>query len=431
MNKMKKVNYLSILYIGLLMSVISGCTSYPAYEITDELFVNRSYLNMLIGEQIKITASPADVPLTWTSSDEDVVTVNQTGLVTGVGEGLAEIFVTQGTSRTSVPVNVDIPTVDRVFIAGLENSSKMWIAIETLSDRVETVRIFWNSDRDSMDFAVNNRIVSMIDTIVYSGNDYIFHVVSIDRLGNRSRASEIVPRFVRNRNIVLAFDNEGVITIKWGDGNIEYIDHCLVSYVNLDGLPVSRIVYPAEMTTVINDYASGLSYATVFVPTSTDTIRVADSSLEISQKQKLDKTGWIATASDQDAASGNVPANTVDNNYSSVWHSQWTPSTVPLPHWIMIDMKKECIATRIETRRRSSASYTKTLMYYISNTPTPSDLSVWTKIAEGMYPSNTGDNLLTLDITGLFSGRYLLLYLVDSHSGQNCTVAEIDVYGYN
>jgi len=45
----------------------------------------------------------------WSSGDESVATVDQNGLVTGVGNGLAEIFITAGDAADSIYVDVHDP----------------------------------------------------------------------------------------------------------------------------------------------------------------------------------------------------------------------------------------------------------------------------------------------------------------------------------
>jgi galactose oxidase len=50
----------------------------------------------------------------------------------------------------------------------------------------------------------------------------------------------------------------------------------------------------------------------------------------------LSTTGWTASASDQQ--SGYPARNAIDGNKATVWHSKFSPTTVPLPHSITIDM---------------------------------------------------------------------------------------------
>jgi hypothetical protein len=102
---MKKDNYCNILYIALL-GLVCGCAKYPAYEITNPPFVNKTSLNMYIGDNEQLIASSIDEDFKWSSDNEDVASVNRTGLVTAVGEGLASIIVSSYNAETKVDVRV-------------------------------------------------------------------------------------------------------------------------------------------------------------------------------------------------------------------------------------------------------------------------------------------------------------------------------------
>jgi hypothetical protein len=107
----KFINHLCII---LLISFLSGCTRYPAYEITESPFVNKTSLEMYIGDQMQVTASPVNANFKWTSKNEAVATVNQTGLVKAVGEGLTTILVESDNEqiRIDVIVKIFIPLID-------------------------------------------------------------------------------------------------------------------------------------------------------------------------------------------------------------------------------------------------------------------------------------------------------------------------------
>src|SRR5260370_33005668 len=50
----------------------------------------------------------------------------------------------------------------------------------------------------------------------------------------------------------------------------------------------------------------------------------------------LGSSGWTATASDQER--GYPASNAIDGNSTPFWHSNYTPTAVPLPHNITRDM---------------------------------------------------------------------------------------------
>lgn len=67
--------------------------------------------------------------------------------------------------------------------------------------------------------------------------------------------------------------------------------------------------------------------------------------LAIAPETAVSATGWTATASDADPG---YPASAVlDGNNATFWHSNFTPTATPLPHWIMIDMKRARTVSRL------------------------------------------------------------------------------------
>ncbi len=72
------------------------------------------------------------------------------------------------------------------------------------------------------------------------------------------------------------------------------------------------------------------------------------------QTVDLARDGWTATASDQETASENgAAANVLDGEAATHWHSKWSGTAAPLPHWITIDMKsaREVSAIGYQPRR--------------------------------------------------------------------------------
>lgn len=70
--------------------------------------------DVLLGEEIKLTAtvSPENADygqIEWTSSDESIITVNETGTVTGVGVGTATITAKAGDAEGTSQITVVIP----------------------------------------------------------------------------------------------------------------------------------------------------------------------------------------------------------------------------------------------------------------------------------------------------------------------------------
>ena len=57
------------------------------------------------------------------------------------------------------------------------------------------------------------------------------------------------------------------------------------------------------------------------------------------QGQPLPRAAWSVTADSAEVvAEGGGAANAIDGNPASFWHTQWSPSSPPPPHWIQLDL---------------------------------------------------------------------------------------------
>lgn len=105
---------------------------YACTAVSPEVSINESVFSVGVGETGQLTTSTVDVfasdtpTYSWTSDDEDVATVDNTGLVTGVAAGTANITVTMSlnghdyTDSLEVTVNAAAATV--VEMATLDTS---------------------------------------------------------------------------------------------------------------------------------------------------------------------------------------------------------------------------------------------------------------------------------------------------------------------
>jgi hypothetical protein len=188
---------------------------------------------------------------------------------------------------------------------------------------------------------------------------------------------------------------------------------------------------PNEASTLCPNAKTGSTYEhrSLYVPTnSIDTFYMEWTPITvILAPVKFNKSSWsVISWSDEQANDGGGAVVLINGVFGDFWHSRWQAPAAPLPHWAIIDMRASKEIVRIDTYRRRGNTDTKSVWYYVGDDPDPNAAS-WTKIAEGTYSS--GD-LLTLTATVSATGRYLKIYLPDSNNGQNTSVAEIDVFGY-
>jgi hypothetical protein len=140
----------NIFYIVLLI-LVCGCTEYPAYEVTNLPFVNKTSLNMYIGDETQLTASPAGENFVWSSENEAVATVTQTGLVTAVGEGLSTIVVKSASDEVTVDVRVRI-FIHLTDISLVQTSVRLYVGDKMqvwaypVPDNASDVTFTWRSE---------------------------------------------------------------------------------------------------------------------------------------------------------------------------------------------------------------------------------------------------------------------------------------------
>lgn len=143
----------------------------------------------------KVVTDPADADVksvTWESSDEDVVTVDENGIVTVVGKGTATITVTVDGKTATVPVSVTVPitgiTLDKTEVEVYKNA-KAEIVVTATPEGAE-----WSeldaSLRSGSDFAT----VEVVDgKVVVTGLAEGTAVVEV--VANKATTGELVKLF--------------------------------------------------------------------------------------------------------------------------------------------------------------------------------------------------------------------------------------------
>ena len=70
---------------------------------------------------------------------------------------------------------------------------------------------------------------------------------------------------------------------------------------------------------------------------------------------KLDRTNWVAYA-DSWQPNGNEPMYAIDGNEGTFWHTEWSPVTPTLPHWLIVDMQNPYMVNGYEYLPRQDGS---------------------------------------------------------------------------
>jgi hypothetical protein len=329
------------------------------------------------------------------------------------------------------------PKVNSLVFFNGKNRVLMWFWLLE-SPNVRSVDVFWDNNTEPLSVPVTPS-AGLDSLAVYipltEEKAYTFYVRTTDIFGNHSLSElgsatsygAIYESALTNRRVRSAETTGSTTTIQWYSPIDDYA-FSEVRYTDVNN--EERIVraLPNESSTSCPDAKTGSLYAhrSLYVPSnSIDTFYMAWE--PISPVVKFDKSSWaVISWSDEEFTDGGGAAALINNSRSDYWHSKWQAPAAQLPHWAVIDMAVAREIARIDTYRRTNNTNTRSVWYYVGDDPDP-DASSWTKIAEGTFAS--GD-LLTLTVSQSVTGRYLKIHLPDSNSGQNTSVAEIDVFGY-
>jgi hypothetical protein len=106
---MKTKIFIACIAIAVTGCFLPGCdVDVKKDPVERSIYVNKTSLNMYVDAEVQLKASPAGETFVWSSENEEVVTVSQTGLVKAVGEGQASVVVESSGDGVKVDVNVRI-----------------------------------------------------------------------------------------------------------------------------------------------------------------------------------------------------------------------------------------------------------------------------------------------------------------------------------
>ncbi|WP_405532653.1 discoidin domain-containing protein [Streptomyces avidinii] len=141
----------------------------------------------------------------------------------------------------------------------------------------------------------------------------------------------------------------------------------------------------------------------------------------------LDRAGWTATASDEEAAGENGrAANVLDGNVNTIWHSKWTGTPAPLPHSITVDMHRTAVVSALVYRPRTNSPNGRVGEYSISLS---ADGQNWASpVATGTLADDAGAKALGFAPQG---ARFVRLTALTEAGGRGpwSSAAEIDLLG--
>lgn len=102
---MKSVRNLFVLAFGSL-AFLAACDSYEREGVTNEIYVNKNEITLIVGQSDTLLVSPVAGKAQWRSEAEDIATVTDDGIVKAVAQGSTSIVVMKNGAKFTVGVTV-------------------------------------------------------------------------------------------------------------------------------------------------------------------------------------------------------------------------------------------------------------------------------------------------------------------------------------
>lgn len=231
--------------------------------------------------------------------------------------------------------------------------NRIQLEISVLSQRIKTVRIFWNNYEDSIDVAIDNKTGVFTKLLTnMAEKSYIFQLVSFDQFGNKSLPLEFVGKVYGDvYESSLVSRSSKIVSSKAGlvlsfssapEGNVATV----VTYTNTTGNLTSISVPAAENSLIISDNSLDSEITLSSTYGAVNGIDMFNSSsYSFSGPYKFDvKDLSVISYSTQHSAGENAVANIISGRSDVRWHSRAGGSSYP--HFAIIDMGAERTITK-------------------------------------------------------------------------------------
>ncbi|WP_338118073.1 discoidin domain-containing protein [Streptomyces coryli] len=142
----------------------------------------------------------------------------------------------------------------------------------------------------------------------------------------------------------------------------------------------------------------------------------------------LPRTGWTATASDEETtAQNNRAALALDGDDDTMWHSKWSGTPAPLPHHITIDMKSSRTVSALTYQPRKSGANGRIGAYTV--TTSTDGTTFGAPVARGTWKDD--DTVKGATFTAPVTARYVRLTATTEAGGRGpwSSAAELRLSG--
>ncbi|MDR1096946.1 MAG: Ig-like domain-containing protein, partial [Tannerella sp.] len=178
---------------AIALFLLAGCGDDEEKKVAlSSIEVTPASVTLTVGDapqQLTATPAPkdaADVAFKWSSADDAVATVSETGLVTAVKAGNTTVKVASGKIEKSVTVTVlasanpDAVEIDQVVsYAGI---GRAYFEITVSNTAIDKVRIYWNNRQGSQEVPIGGQPSGVYTATVeeLAGGSYEFTLVPVN-----------------------------------------------------------------------------------------------------------------------------------------------------------------------------------------------------------------------------------------------------------
>jgi len=159
-----KMKYLRYLPCIIILTVMAGCDDFGSFKVTDKPYVNQTSVELYVGEDagdmgsVQLTTSPAGAGYEWTSLNTSVATVDQTGLIKAVGEGMTSVVLASKDDQT----NIDVRVKPYIALTDFTLSTELIIGYWQLMTKVYTTIAPENATNSNIEWTSSNGNVAVV-----------------------------------------------------------------------------------------------------------------------------------------------------------------------------------------------------------------------------------------------------------------------------
>jgi endo-1,4-beta-xylanase len=111
-------NFQNLLFI-LTIVFITSCDKYERAEVRNEIYVNKNEITLSVGQSDSLVVSPTKGDYLWYSENDEIATVNSSGVITALSPGNTNVIVEQKHAKFTIKVSVlqKVPLTDIALTA--------------------------------------------------------------------------------------------------------------------------------------------------------------------------------------------------------------------------------------------------------------------------------------------------------------------------